>query len=100
MKNLYMVKVMLSLCSFTPWPLYPWGKSPQYPFNMRQGGPQPQSAHLGEENNLLSLLKMEPEVLSFLAHTPRHLFGVYQLIYIYHSKENYFKLTATWPLIF
>jgi hypothetical protein len=26
--------------SFTPWPLYPQGKSPWYPLDKRMGGPQ------------------------------------------------------------
>jgi hypothetical protein len=29
--------------SFTPWPLYPWGKSPRYPLDRRLGGPQSRS---------------------------------------------------------
>jgi hypothetical protein len=34
--------------SFTPLPLYPRGKSPQYPLDRRLGGPQSQSGRLGE----------------------------------------------------
>jgi hypothetical protein len=34
--------------SFTPRPLYPWGKSPWYPFNCRLGGLQSRSGRGGE----------------------------------------------------
>jgi hypothetical protein len=37
--------------SFTPWPLYPQGKSPWYPLDRRQGGPQSRSGHGGEEKS-------------------------------------------------
>jgi len=37
--------------SFTPWPLHPQGKSPQYPLDRRLGGPQICSGHTGEEKN-------------------------------------------------
>jgi hypothetical protein len=36
--------------SFTPWPLYPQGKSPCYPLDRRLGGPQSRSGRGGEEN--------------------------------------------------
>jgi len=35
--------------SFTPWPLYPPGKSPKYQLDRRLSGPQSQSGHSGEE---------------------------------------------------
>jgi hypothetical protein len=35
--------------SFTPRPLYPWGKIPRYPLDMRLGGPQGQSGYYREE---------------------------------------------------
>jgi hypothetical protein len=47
------------LVSFTPRPLYPRGKSPRYPLDMRFGEPQSQSGRSGEENNLLILLAIE-----------------------------------------
>jgi len=31
--------------SLMPWPLYPWGKSPEYPLDRRLGGSQGQSGH-------------------------------------------------------
>lgn len=62
-----MVKVTLSLCSFTLWPLYTWRESPQNPLNMRLDGHQPQSGHLEEEKSFLPLLKIEPQVLSFFS---------------------------------
>jgi len=34
-----------------PWPLYPWGKRPQYPFDRRLGGPQRWSGCSGKEKN-------------------------------------------------
>jgi hypothetical protein len=37
--------------SFTPWPLYPQGKSPMYPLDRRLGGPQSLSGRGGEEKN-------------------------------------------------
>ena len=65
--NFYMVKVTLSLPSFTLWPLYTWGESPQNPLNMRLDGHQPQSGYLEKEKRFLPLLKIEPQVLSFLS---------------------------------
>jgi hypothetical protein len=41
-----------SVVSFTPWPLYPWGKSPLYPLDRRLGGPQSWSGQRGEEKIL------------------------------------------------
>jgi hypothetical protein len=38
--------------SFTPLPLYPWGKSSRYPLEKRLGGPQSQSGRHGEEKIL------------------------------------------------
>jgi hypothetical protein len=35
--------------NFTHQPLYPQRKSPQYPMDRRQGGPQSQSGHGGED---------------------------------------------------
>jgi hypothetical protein len=47
--------------SFTPWPLYPQGKSPWYPLNRRLGGPQSRSGHSGgEEKNSQSPPGIEP----------------------------------------
>jgi hypothetical protein len=40
------------IVSFTPQPLYPWGKSPQYPLHRRLGGPQSRSGRRGEEKDL------------------------------------------------
>jgi hypothetical protein len=37
--------------SFTPRPLYPQGKNPWYPLDMRLGGPQSRSGRGGEEKN-------------------------------------------------
>jgi hypothetical protein len=71
-----MVKVVLSLCSFTLWPLYIWGESPQNPPNMSPDGHQPHSGHLEEERSFFPLLKIEPQVLSFLAHTPKCLTSI------------------------
>jgi hypothetical protein len=38
--------------NFTPWLLYPQGKSPWYPLDRRLGGPQSQSGRFGEEKIL------------------------------------------------
>jgi hypothetical protein len=35
--------------NFTPWPLYPRGKSPRYPLSRWLGGPQSRSGRFGEE---------------------------------------------------
>jgi len=48
--------------TFTPRPLYPWGKSPCYPFDRRLGGTQYQSGHGGKEKKLLPLLGIEPQL--------------------------------------
>jgi hypothetical protein len=37
--------------SFTPWPLYPQGKSPPYPLDRRLSGPQSRSGHGAEVKN-------------------------------------------------
>jgi hypothetical protein len=37
--------------SFTPWQLYPQGKSLRYPLDRRLGGPQSRSGHGVEEKN-------------------------------------------------
>jgi hypothetical protein len=41
--------------SFTPLPLYPRGKSPRYPLDRRQSGPQSRSGRRGEQKNLALL---------------------------------------------
>jgi len=41
--------------SFTPQPLYPWGKSPWYPLDRRLGGPYSQSGRGGEEKKKYAL---------------------------------------------
>jgi len=69
----------MSLCSFNLWPLYTWGESPQNPLNIRLDGHQPHSGNLEEKKSFFPLLKIEPQVLSFLAHTSRRLFDVYKL---------------------
>jgi hypothetical protein len=53
--------------SFTPWPLYPQGKSPWYPSYRRLGGPQSQSGHDGEEKNSRSLPGLEPLIIQPIA---------------------------------
>jgi hypothetical protein len=42
--------------SFTPRPLYPWGKSPRYPLGRRLGGLLKQYGHYGEEKSLYDQL--------------------------------------------
>jgi hypothetical protein len=46
--------------SFTPWPLYPLGKSHRYPLDRRLSGPQSLCGFTGEEKNPLSLLGIKP----------------------------------------
>jgi hypothetical protein len=46
---------------FMPWPLYPQGKNPWYPMNMRLGGLQSWSGHGGEKNSQ-SLLGLKPPI--------------------------------------
>jgi len=45
---------------FTPWPLYPWGKSPQYSLDRRLGGPLSLSGHGGKEKKTTALPGIEP----------------------------------------
>jgi hypothetical protein len=57
--------------SFTPLPLYPWEKSPQYPLDRRLSGPQSRSEYCEEEKNL-ALLGIEhrphsPNCITILA---------------------------------
>jgi hypothetical protein len=49
--------------SFTLRPLYPQGKSPQYPFDRWLGGPQTQSGHGGDVKKITSLplLEIKPQ---------------------------------------
>jgi len=51
--------------SFMLWLLHPHGKSPLYTFSRWLGQPQDQSGCFGNEINFLSLLRMEPQFLSF-----------------------------------
>jgi len=46
--------------SFTPRPLYPQGKRPQYPLDRRLGGTQGRSGHGGEEKNFQPPPEIEP----------------------------------------
>jgi hypothetical protein len=46
--------------SFTPRPLYPRRKIPQYPLGRRLSGPQSRSGRGGEEKNFLPLPGIEP----------------------------------------
>jgi len=46
--------------SFTHWPLYPCGKSTQYPLNRRLDGPQSQSGCNAEEKNSLPTRNPNP----------------------------------------
>jgi hypothetical protein len=52
--------VRWEVVSFIPRPLYPQGKSPQYPLDMRLGGPQSRSGRGGEKKNSQPLLGLEP----------------------------------------
>jgi hypothetical protein len=46
--------------SFTPWPLYPQGKSPLYPLDRKLGGPQSRSGRGDEEKNSQSPPIIQP----------------------------------------
>jgi len=48
------------VASLTPRPLYPWGKSPQYPLDRGLDGPQNQFGRGGEEKNSLLLPAVQP----------------------------------------
>jgi hypothetical protein len=48
--------------SFTPRPLYPWGKSPRYPLDMRLGGLESRSGRCGEEKHLAPAGNRTPAV--------------------------------------
>jgi len=51
--NLALIEVRVS---FTPRPLYSWGKITCYPLFKMLGGAQSQPCHFGKDINLLSLL--------------------------------------------
>jgi len=51
--NLALIEVRVS---FTPRPLYPWGKITCCPLCKMLGGPQSRPFHFGKDINLLSLL--------------------------------------------
>jgi hypothetical protein len=53
--------------SFTPWPLYPQGKSPSYLLGRKLGGPQNWSGWCGEEK-FMTLPGLQPWPLSHSAH--------------------------------
>jgi hypothetical protein len=53
--------------SFTPWPLYPQGRSPRYPLDRRLVGPQSWSGGGGEEKNSQLLPGLEPPVVQPVA---------------------------------
>jgi hypothetical protein len=52
----------MDVIGFTPRPLYPWGKRPQYPLDRRLGGPQSRFARYGEGKNLASIRNQKPAV--------------------------------------
>jgi hypothetical protein len=54
--------------SFTSRPLYPQGRSPCYPLNMRLGGHQSRSGRGGEEKNSQPLPVLEPLIIQLVAH--------------------------------
>jgi hypothetical protein len=52
----------------TPWPLYPQGKNPWYPFDRRVGGSQSRSGHCGgEEKDSHPLPGLEPPIFQPVA---------------------------------
>jgi hypothetical protein len=57
--------------SFMPLLIYNWENSPppQYPLDRMLGGPQSLSGHCGEEKNLLTMLGIEPLLLSHPTHS-------------------------------
>jgi hypothetical protein len=61
------------------WPLYPWGKSPQYPLNRRLGAPQSQFGCVGEVINLLRLPGFKPQIIQPIAKS------LYQICYIVYT---------------
>jgi hypothetical protein len=51
------------VASFTPWSLYPRGKSHRYPLNRRLSGTQSLSGSGGEEKKALLLKEIETTVV-------------------------------------
>jgi hypothetical protein len=51
------------MVSFTPWPLYPQGKSLLYLLDMRLGGPQSRYGRGGEEKSTQPLPGLEPRLV-------------------------------------
>ena len=45
----------------------PCGKETCYPLNSKPGEPHNQSGHFGEEENLLTLLRFEPQIIQSVA---------------------------------
>jgi hypothetical protein len=84
---------------FTLWPLYPQGKSPWYPLDLRLGGPQSQYGHGGEEKNSQPLLGIKPPIIqpityffikntvNLFFHITTFLFG-FPTHYMYNLNKN------------
>jgi hypothetical protein len=53
--------------SFTPWSLYPQGKSPWYTLDRRLDGPQSRSGRGGEEKDFQPLKTLEPLIIQPVA---------------------------------
>jgi hypothetical protein len=56
------------MVNFTPWLLYPQGKSPWYPLDRRLCGTQSWSGCGGEEKNFQSLPGLKPLIIQPIAH--------------------------------
>jgi len=57
----------MEVVSFTPRPLHPQGKSPQYTLDRRLGGPQSRSEGGGEGINSQPLPGLEPPIIQPVA---------------------------------
>jgi hypothetical protein len=63
------------MITFAPWSLYHQGKSPWYPSDRRQGGPQSRSGRGDKEKNSQLLPELEPPIIQSAAQSyPEHFY--------------------------
>jgi hypothetical protein len=81
--------------SFTPWPLYPHGRSPWYPLVRRPCGPQCRSGRGGEEKNPQPLPGLELPIIQTVAQ--RHTTELFRLLVVHKyrtEKQNHRNVTT------
>jgi hypothetical protein len=68
---------------FTPRPLYPQGKNPWYPLDMRLGGIKSRSGHGGKENISQPLPGREPPIIQPIAQ--RYIAELSRLLHYFYN---------------